>query len=438
MLHELPTEATLRHSGAGRAAAPDQRRALLYCHDTFGLGHLRRTLSVADTLVSHGLVDAQLVVTGSPVGLHFNLPASTDLVKLPAVVKVGDERYEARSLPVGFAQVRALRRELMLGAARTFRPDLVVIDHAPAGCGGEILPALQYLRRALPATRVVLGLRDVLDDPAHVRESWARDGVHQLLDELYDLIVVYGQRDVHNVIAEYGFSARAAAKTRFVGYLRRDAAAVSPDEIRTAHGLDGQRLVLVTAGGGGDGHEVFRVVLDAVRSGRAPSDVGWLLVGGPLMPREMQDELRDAAAVLPNVRAVAFVDDLPGYLRGVDLAIGMAGYNTVCEILSAGCRSIVVPRVRPRAEQLIRAEALAGRGMLRSIAPDRLDAPRLLREVESALDAPAPRPRPRLDGLERMAAEMRPLLRSPFDARTSERAHAAPTAFRAAAHAVSA
>src|ERR687884_25400 len=94
-----------------------ERRLMFYSHDTYGLGHLRRTLTLAH---------------------RFRLPAGADYIKLPSVVKVGAERYEARTLAMPFPRVRDLRRELILDAARHFRPDAIVVDNVPAGLKGEL------------------------------------------------------------------------------------------------------------------------------------------------------------------------------------------------------------------------------------------------------------------------------------------------------------
>ena len=47
------------------ATAP--RRVMFYSHDTFGLGHLRRTLTIARYLRRQWPGSTQLIVTGSPV-----------------------------------------------------------------------------------------------------------------------------------------------------------------------------------------------------------------------------------------------------------------------------------------------------------------------------------------------------------------------------------
>src|ERR671934_149188 len=82
-----------------RHTVPDRgARLLMYTHDTYGLGHLRRSLAIAGHLSCAIPGLTTLLVTGSPVAHHFTLPARTDYVKLPSVVKTGDEQYRARGV----------------------------------------------------------------------------------------------------------------------------------------------------------------------------------------------------------------------------------------------------------------------------------------------------------------------------------------------------
>jgi predicted glycosyltransferase len=374
-------------------------RVMYYSHDTFGLGHLRRTLKVAGALASRWPQLSQLIMTGSPVADRFQLPEGVDYVKLPAVVKVGADAYAARSLAVPFDAVRDLRRDIVTGAAACFRPDLLLVDQAPAGLAGEMLPALHHLRERSPSTRLVLGLRDVIDEPELVRRSWERDRVHRLLEEVYDLIVVYGRRDVFDLVGAYGLSERAAAKVRYVGYLGASGARRSADDLRAELEVGrSQRLVVVTAGGGGDGHALLKAGIEAARQSPA-DDTVWLLVTGPLMPAVQRAALAASAARVRGARVVEFMDDMPSLMGAADAVVSMGGYNSVCELLESARPALLVPRIRPRREQIIRAQALRDRGLLRMLEPDDLGPTRLLAEVRTLINDPPPAERPALDGL---------------------------------------
>jgi predicted glycosyltransferase len=288
------------------------------------------------------------------------------------------------------------------------QPDVFVVDNVPAGLRGEILPTLRYLKGSSPGTRLVLGLRDIIDDPAHVRRAWMRDGAYRLLDDVYDLIIVYGDQDVYDVVREYGFSERAAAKTRFVGYLERE---LADDATLPSGAARSQPLVLVTAGGGGDGYGLFRAALDSVRAVPAADQFDWLLVGGPLLPADDRKNLAAKSAASASVRFLPSTPDLLGFVAAADVVVSMGGYNSLCEILSFARPALIVPRVAPRREQLIRASILSERGLVRMVHPDALTPGRLVQEIVELVGQAMPADRlPYFGGLPGAAAELQALL----------------------------
>ena len=94
-----------------------------------------------------------------------------------------------------------------------------------------------------------------------------------------------------------------------------------------------------------------------------------------------------------------------------DVVVSMGGHSTICEILSFARPAIIVPRAAPRREQLIRAEGLSHRGLVRMIHPDELTADRLSQELERLLEGRITDAAPvRLDGAAATAAELDVLL----------------------------
>lgn len=360
----------------------------MYCHDSYGLGHLRRTLLLAHHLRTHWPTVTQLLVTGSPLGHAFQLPPGADYVKLPSVAKVGRDRYIASALSVPFADVRRLRRDLLTATAHSFHPDVLIVDNVPAGLKGEIVPALRHLKRFSPGTRLVLGLRDIVDDAEHVCREWRDQGVYELLDDVYDLILVYGDAAVFDVVAEYRLSDRAAAKTRYVGYLRSGADTARTEELRAELRTPDRPLVLATAGGGGDGYEVLRTLLEARRRWPAAADFDCVVVTGPFLRAADQHTLAEMAADGSRARLIHFAPDLTAYMAAADVVVSMAGYNSICELVSLRRPAVIVPRVEPRLEQLIRARAVTRRGAGRMIHPGELTPRRLLDDVNALLKEP--------------------------------------------------
>ncbi|MER3459582.1 MAG: hypothetical protein C4309_14005, partial [Chloroflexota bacterium] len=116
-------------------------------------------------------------------------------------------------------------------------------------------------------------------------------------------------------------------------------------------------------------------------------------------------------AQVEGLTLMEFTPDLVSYIAAADLVVSMAGYNTVCETLSLGVRALLVPRVRPRAEQRIRAERLAQRGCARVLLPEDLSPQRLADEIV-ALATPPPAVRLNFDGLARASQAIAELLYS--------------------------
>lgn len=377
------------------------RRFLLYGHDSFGLGHLRRMISLA-THFTAAMPNAEvLIVTGSPLAHSFALPPRTDYVKLPAVTKSDTGAYRARSLDLEFATIRNLRAALLKETARTYRPDVFLVDHAPQGLKGEVLPTLAMLRNEQPGCLRVLGLRDIIDASHVTRRAWREEGVYHTLEQGYDLILVYGSREVYDIGAEYDLPPAVNERVRYCGYLDRISGTTTEDT--TAPSLPGtlaprhewsssaDPMVVVTAGGGGDGFALMRAYLAGLKLLPSIPFTSVVLMG-PLMDEAEQRELRELAATLPpdRVRIESFLADPLPLLRAADLVVAMAGYNTTCELLALRQRALLVPRTTPRQEQLIRASVLANRGLVQMLRPELLTPDTLIESVKESLVRPRP------------------------------------------------
>jgi len=385
-------------------------KILLYSHDTFGLGHLRRSLTIAAQIARDIPQAHQLLITGSMVAGAFDLPPRLDLIKLPALSKRSSGRYKARVLPLTLRQTITWREQMILQAVSNFQPDLLLVDKTAAGVQGELLPALRYLKAYAPHTRLVLGMRDIEDSPEATRREWAANGAPELQAQMYDAILLYGDQAIFDPVVAYKMSSVAAGKLVPCGYLRRAAPARPAADVRRELDSGDRPLVVVTVGGGGDGYDILKTYLEMVRQADSPLHVHTLLVTGPLMPQGKRQALRRLAADLP-VSFMEFTADLDSYLAAADLVVSMAGYNSVCELLSLGKRALLIPRGHTRAEQRIRALILAERGQAHLLLPEELNPGRLRQAIERALNSPPPAQTMNLNGLENIGRAISGLLR---------------------------
>jgi len=174
--------------GDAPLASTNSPKILLYSHDTFGLGNIRRSLVIGELLSATYAHAATLLVTGSPMIQAFPLPARMDYVKLPCVNRVRADEYEPRFLHHCDSEVRQTRSSIIEQTARAFRPDLVIVDKRAGGIDGELVPALEALHRMPHRPCVVLGMRDILDAPAVTSAALQRNGSFALIDRFYDEI----------------------------------------------------------------------------------------------------------------------------------------------------------------------------------------------------------------------------------------------------------
>ena len=405
-------------SGFGRRQRPPVRRdarVLVYSHDTYGLGHLRRCLLLIERLAALPEVGPILLATGSPRAEAFDLPPNCDRFALPALTKDHRGGYRARSLGTSLLDVLNVRTELLRAAAVSFRPDLVLVDHAPVGVMGELRPALEALSSRLVRPHFVLGLRDVIDEAQRVRREWSRTGAWDAVDTLYDRILVYGDPGVVTTARELGLPFRRPGAVRHTGYLARRMPAG-----RVRAGLP---TILVTTGGGGDGHHLLRAYASFLETVPAPAPFRSIVVTGPLLSRRRRVEIRSRLEGTPHpVEVHEFTNRFEDLLAGADGVVSMGGYNTVTEVLAARLPVLLVPREQPRLEQSIRAERLANAARVEWCPPGSLDVARLDSFVRRVLSGAARAPEGvRLDGADHAAAEIRALLRGTATARVLRR-----------------
>jgi predicted glycosyltransferase len=342
----------------------DHNRILIYSHDTFGLGHLRRCRAIAHSLVEADASLSVLILSGSPIIGSFDFRSRVDFVRIPGVIKLRNGEYVSLSLHIDIEETLAMRSSIIRHTADIFDPDMLIVDKEPLGLRGEVRPTLDLLRAR--GTPLILGLRDVMDDPGALETEWARKNVIPALDEYYDEIWVYGLPQICDPLAGLDLPASVRRRMVYTGYLRRHvpAAVAAPHPADLADG----EFLLVTAGGGGDGDGLIDWVLAAYEDdpGGLPPV---LLVFGPFMLPDHQAAFAARAALLPKVQTLTFDTRLENLMARAAGIVAMGGYNTFCEILSFDKPALIVPRTTPRLEQFIRAQRAAELGLV-AMLPD--------------------------------------------------------------------
>lgn len=339
-------------SGAG-ASSP---RVLFYSHDTFGLGHLRRSRALASAITGADPSISAIILTGSPVAGRFTFPERVDHIRLPGVTKNPDGSYASETLGLDIDETTDLRAGLIKSAAMHFKPDVLIVDKEPTGFRGELIPALDWLRSQSDA-KLILGLRDVLDEPEVLAAEWERKGATEAAEKYYDEAWVYGLRSIYDPTSGLDLSPAFRSRMKYTGYLHRE-------ELKEGV-VPVEPYILVTPGGGGDGAGMVDIVLSAYEQD-ADLMPNAKLVYGPFLSGEQRAEFESRVEALRGrVQTTGFDSRIENLIAGAQGIVSMGGYNTFCEVLSFDKRAIIVPRTKPRLEQYIRAHRAEELGLVR-------------------------------------------------------------------------
>ncbi len=341
----------------------DQSRILIYSHDSFGLGHLRRCRSIAHSLVARYKGLSILILSGSPIIGSFDFKARVDFVRIPGVIKLKDGAYTSLGLHIDLEQTLQMRESIIYHTATTFKPDLFIVDKEPTGLQGEVTSTLEMLRQH--GTVNILGLRDIMDEPTKLKAEWERKQVVPALEHLYHDIWVYGPSDMGSPVEGLGLPATVNRKLSFTGYLDREI----PSDRNWVPPINlDEPFILVTAGGGGDGVEMVDWVIRAFEADPQQPHRA-IIVTGPFMPPAEQQEFHDRCEALDKLEILTFDSHIELLMEKAIGIVAMGGYNTFCEILTLDKPALIIPRSVPRQEQLIRAERAVKLGLASMLDP---------------------------------------------------------------------
>jgi predicted glycosyltransferase len=354
-------------------------RVLFHVQHLLGIGHLQRSLRVAEALADAGL-EVTLVNGGLPVP-EIGRARDIAVVQLPAI-RARDASFalvDADGAPVGEA-LRAARREALLANVAAVRPGAVIIEGFPFARRAfrfELDPLIAAARAN--RSRVVCSVRDiptVRAEPARFAEIVAR------VRRDFDAVLVHGDARFIPFDAAFPAAPEIADRLHYTGYVASSADPAPSEDLPEGE-------VLVSVGGGAAGRALVTAALAARREG-CLAGRGWrILTGTSLADRDLA-ELRRAAPA--GVAVERFRPDFPALLRRCHVSVSQAGYNTVLDILAAKARAVLVPFTAEReTEQLIRSEHLAARGAAIVVHESELAPATLAAAIERAA-AREPRP----------------------------------------------
>lgn len=380
------------------AAVGSRPRVLFYVQHLLGIGHLARASHIVQALAENDF-EVTLVTGGMPVA---GFPAQgVDHIALPPIA-VGDGGFsqlvDADGRPVD-DEFKVRRRDLLLATYREKRPDIVILEAFPFGrrqVRFELLPLIEAIETTRPRPLLLTSLRDILQERAKPgRDEETVDLVHRH----FDRVLVHGDPNFVRLEDTFPLARSIVDQVVYTGLVTGRPPAAP------AESFD----IVVSAGGGAVGGGLIRAALEASAQ---RTDLGrWCIIAGPNLPQP--DFERLAVQAPAHVELVRFRTDFRSLLTTARLSISQAGYNTVCDIQQAGCRSVLVPFASGgETEQTARAERLDRMGLAVVLPEHALSGDTMASAINQALDLSDLPDVPvlQLDGANRTAELLRDLL----------------------------
>jgi predicted glycosyltransferase len=384
-------------------------RIVLYSHDTMGLGHLRRNLLIAREFSKSRLEPNILLMTGIPEAARFPKLTGVDCVVLPSLCKDQNSVYRSRRLRMKLKEIIDLRRQILLTSISTFDPDILIVDGVPWGAISELDLTLEHLRER-GSTVCILGMRDVWDEPSIIRYEWNQKSNEEAIRKYYSQIWIYGDPTIYDAVHEYSLSPDIVDKVIYTGYLvqraRVDYQLIDKPDHRffslNGNDITNTHFALCMMGGGQDGTRLAEAFIDA----KLPEGSNGIVVTGPDMDCDIHRQLYKKIQGNKRITIIDFLPEPSILMQYADCIISMGGYNTICEIASFRKRALVVPRVVPRKEQLIRAQKFNERGIIDILHPDDLEAGAITKWLRYNMGRPQAKVHLEMNGLGRVTQLM--------------------------------
>ncbi|MEI4488541.1 glycosyltransferase [Frigidibacter sp. MR17.14] len=358
----------------------DAPRVMFYVQHLLGIGHLARASRICAALKAAG-AEVTVVTGGLPVpGFP---PEGLDHVALPPLATAGEGfsgLADGAGAPVTPAYLDA-RRDALLAAFARLRPEVVVTEAFPFGrrqVRFEMLPLIAAIEAAHPRPALVASVRDILQSkvkPGRNEETVALVQAH------YDRVLVHGDPAFVTLGDTFPLADQIADRVSYTGLV------AAPPPLPSDDRFD----VVVSAGGGAVGGALSLAALAA--AAELPGLARWAVITGPNLPEAEAAAVADAAAGLPEGRVslFRFRPDFPALLAAARLSVSQAGYNTVCDILQARCRAVLVPfAAGGETEQTLRAGHLQAAGRATMLPEAALGGPALAAAIRAALAGPDP------------------------------------------------
>ena len=361
------------------------RTLMFYCQHSLGMGHLVRSLALAQGLSKEFQV---VLANGGRFPKQAVIPHDIELINLPPMGLNENNELVSHDRRRTTTRAKELRKHLLLKTFHELQPDVLFIELFPFGrkkFAEELMPLLKAARNSSSKPLVVCSLRDIL--VGRDNQSRHDDRAATIANELFDLILVHSDPAFARLDESFKPNVKLTTPIKYTGF------AIAANGPQAAKQQNAVRRIVVSAGGGMVGEHLLSTAVKAhellLREGPIETEV----IMGLFLPDNARRSLRDLVRGRDGLKLTRFVSDLSSRMRNADVSLSQAGYNTTLDILRANVPALVVPfGTGKEDEQLKRARRLETLGALRVLEEKDMEPVRLANEIRDLFNFNSKRP----------------------------------------------
>jgi len=373
----------------------DRPAILFYCQHSLGMGHLVRSLALAERLGRHFRV---MLLNGGRLPSGIVVPSNIQFVNLPPLGMDEANQLVSHDKRISVARALDRRKKMIRVTFDNIRPVVVLVELFPFGrkkFANEILPLLHAARSKGTRALVVCSLRDILVSREGDQEY--NDRAAAWANEFFDVVLIHSDPSFARFEESFHSNVPLQVPIKYTGFVVPASGPAAPQESK-------RKRIVVSAGGGIAGEPLLRTAIEA-HDYLQDTEVEMKVIAGPFLSDESWRALRSLAQGRNKLRLVRQVSDLCGELCGAAVSISQAGYNTCLDVLRAKVPAILVPFAKENEdEQRKRALRLQDLGAVKVIEQHDLTPARLAEEIRESMKSKFTTPALDLNGAENAAA----------------------------------
>ncbi|OIQ45863.1 MAG: glycosyltransferase [Roseobacter sp. MedPE-SW] len=339
-----------------------------------GTGHLSRALTLGRAFQAAG--DQVLIVSGGFAAPQLDTDG-IELAQLPPLRSDGVNFTQLldRSGSHADEAYHQQRQTLLCATLERAQPDVLITELYPFGRRSlrhEFLALLKAARAMAQPPKILASIRDILAPPSKPEKVEKAD---QVIASFYDGVLVHSDPQATKLELSWPVSDILSQKLHYTGFVAPAAAGPHPE-------TQGQGEILVSAGGGSVGDEIYQTALKAARL--MPEYPWRLLVGG----NDAKARIAQLSQIPSPAKIEAARPDFRQMLSHVAASVSMCGYNTALDLLQAETPAVLIPfDAGKEVEQSLRAASLIPLSGFEALPTAELSPENLISAVKKVLAA---------------------------------------------------